>query len=200
MNFELFIAKRLNKRDLTTKSLSYLIIRITTVAIALSVATMIISVAIVVGFRSEIENKLSDFVGNILITKHTSNESYQLEPIALDSTVLAKIKSTPGVEYVQVFAIKPGLVKHKNNIQGVVLKGIWHDFNWKFFDQYLEAGKHIELLPDRSSKQVIISKELARIMDYDLNQSLFMFFVENPPVATVAKEWQTLSKISIPPM
>ncbi len=181
MNLEYFIAKRLNTKDLTSKTLSYLIIRITTVAIALSIATMIIAIAIVIGFRQEIENKLSDFVGNILITKHTSNESYELEPVALDSSVIEKIRNTKGVDYVQVFAIKPGLVKHGNNIEGVVLKGIWKDFNWKYFEQYIVEGEKFDLPENKKSKKAVISEELARLMDYDVGDNMFMFFVQDPP-------------------
>ena len=181
MNLEFFIAKRITSKDSTSKSLSFLIIKITTIAIALSIATMIISVAIVIGFKREIEQKLSNFVGNILITKYTSNQSFELSPIPLDTSVLNTIKSVPGVRYVQVFAIKPGLVKHKNFIQGVVLKGIWTDFNWRYFEKYLTRGQKIQLNPQKRSKQVIISEELARMMDYKLGDKLFMFFVQNPP-------------------
>ncbi len=181
MNTEYFIAKRFGQRDATKQTLSYLIIRLTVIAIALSVATMIISVAIGVGFRKEIEDKLSNFVGHILITKETSNQSFELNPIPLDSSVIAKIKSVPAVEHVQVFAIKPGLIKHKNNIQGVVLKGVWRDFNWKYFDQYLIKGGQVKLPENKRSKQIIISSELARLMDYKLGHKAFMFFVQNPP-------------------
>jgi len=181
MNLEYFIAHRLNKGDKKSKSLSLLIIKITTIAISLSLATMIISVAIVVGFRKEIQDKLSGFVGHILITSHNVNESYELKPIELDSTVISKILSTKGVEHVQVFALKAGLVKHKDIIQGVVFKGVWHDFNWNFFTQYFIKGKKINLDTVPSSKQIIISKELADKLNYKLNDNLFAFFIQEPP-------------------
>ncbi len=181
MNLEYFIAKRITSKDSTSRSLSYLIIKITTIAIALSVATMIISVAIVTGFKQEIEQKLSNFVGNILITKYTSNQSFELAPVPLDTGIIETIEHTPKVKYVQVFAIKPGLVKHKNNIQGVVLKGVWKDFNWDYFEKYLIQGQKIQLPPQKPSKQVIISQELARMMNYKPGDKLFMFFVQNPP-------------------
>ncbi len=181
MNIEYFIAKRLNKGDLSSRSLSLLIIKITTIAVALSLATMILSVAIVVGFRREIQNKLSGFVGHIIITQHTSNESYELEPIDLDSSVIRKVLSTPGVDHIQIFALKAGLVKHKDYIQGVVFKGVWHDFNWDFFKQYFIQGKQINLDTLPSSTQVIISQELAQKLNYKLGDNLFAFFIQNPP-------------------
>ena len=181
MNIEYFIARRLDKGDLGSKSLSLLIIKITTIAVALSLATMILSVAIVTGFRREIQNKLSGFVGHIIITRHTSNESYQLEPIELDSTVIRKVLSTPGVDHIQIFALKAGLVKHKDFIQGVVFKGVWKDFNWDFFEQYFTQGSLINLDTVPSSTQVIISQELAHKLNYHLGDHLFAFFIQNPP-------------------
>ncbi len=181
MNFEFFVAHRLNSRDKKHKSLSFLIIRITTVAVALSLATMILSVAIVTGFRREIQRKLSDFVGHIIITKHTVNESYELQPIDLDSNVIEKIITTPGVAYVQVFAIKAGLIKHNDNIQGVVFKGVWKDFNWKYFGQYIRQGGIINLDTFPSSKQIIISQEIADKLDYNLGDRAFAFFIQKPP-------------------
>ncbi len=181
MNIEYFIARRLNKGDLHSKSLSLLIIKITTIAVALSLATMILSIAIVVGFRREIQNKLSGFVGHIIITQHTSNKSYELEPIELDSSVIQKVISTPGVNHVQVFALKAGLVKHKDFIQGVVFKGIWKDFNWDFFNQYLIQGNIINLDTVPSSTQIVISQELAQKLNYNLGDNAFAFFIQDPP-------------------
>ncbi len=181
MNIEHFIARRLNKADLGGKSLSSLIIKITTIAVALSLATMILSVAIVMGFRREIQDKLSGFVGHIIITKQTANESYQLEPIELDSTVIEKVLSTPGVDHIQVFALKAGLIKHKDFIQGVVFKGVWKDFNWKFFRQYMKKGKIINLDTLPSSRQIVVSEEIAQKLNYKLGSSVFAFFIQNPP-------------------
>jgi len=73
------------------------------------------------------------------------------------------------------------LVKHKDIIQGVVFKGVWHDFNWNFFTQYFIKGKKINLDTFPSSKQIIISKELADKLNYKLNDNLFAFFIQEPP-------------------
>ena len=181
MDIAYFIAKRISHKQHGSKSLSYLIIKITTIAVALSLATMILSVSIVLGFRSSIIKKISGFVGHIIITKQVSEQSYQLEPIPLDSTVIKEIKTTPGVRHVQVFAIKPGLIKHKNVIQGIVLKGIWKDFDWKTFSQYIVAGKPFKLNDSTVSNKMIISQELAQMLRYKVGKHGLMFFIQNPP-------------------
>ena len=64
MNLELFIAKRLALGD--KKSFSRFIIRIAMVAIALSVAVMIVSTCMVSGFSKEIKERIFGFWGEIL--------------------------------------------------------------------------------------------------------------------------------------
>jgi lipoprotein-releasing system permease protein len=61
MNLELFIAKRLALGD--NKSFSRFIIRIAVVAIALSVAVMIVSTCMVSGFSKEIKERIFGFWG-----------------------------------------------------------------------------------------------------------------------------------------
>lgn len=42
-------------------------------------------------------------------------------------------KNDPEIEHVQTFATKAGIIKTKEEIEGVVAKGIGPDFNWDFF-------------------------------------------------------------------
>jgi len=181
VNIERFIAKRISGFKENRKRLSHFIIGITTVAIALSVSTMILSVAIVTGFREEIQDKIAGYSGHIIITNHSVNQSYEAFPITFDSTVYNKIKNTPGVKHVQVFALKAGLIKTKNEIQGVVLKGVSDDYDWSFFDKYMVQGQHLDITLGKRNKKVLMSKSLADMLDFHLNDNVKMFFIQDPP-------------------
>ena len=66
MNFEFFIAKRLLKEE--NSSFSKPIVRIATLSIALSIAVMIVSVAVLGGFKKQIREKITGFTSHIHIS------------------------------------------------------------------------------------------------------------------------------------
>lgn len=73
MNFERFIARRVAASG--QQSFSRLILRIAVVAVALSVAVMICSNALIAGFKKEISTKIFGFWGHIHITDTDINRS-----------------------------------------------------------------------------------------------------------------------------
>ena len=142
---------------------------------------MIISVAVVAGFKSEIRNKVFGFGSHLQIINYDENYSYETSAIKKDQIFLPAIKKIKGVTHVQVFATKPGIIKTKENIQGVILKGIDHDFDWSFFDKYMVSGKHFVLPDTVKSNEVVISQKLASLLNLKVGDNLCMYFIQNPP-------------------
>jgi len=134
VNLEYFIAKRIHFQQ-GKKNVSRPAVRIATIAIALGLAVMIISVAVVIGFKQEIRNKTIGFGGHIQITNYDSNNTYEMNPIRVDESFIKKISIIDNVKHVQVFATKPGIIKTKTEFQGIVLKGISRDFDWDFLNR-----------------------------------------------------------------
>ena len=96
LNTELFIAKRLALGD--KKSFSRFIIRIAIIAIALSVAVMIISSCMVTGFSKEIKERIFGFWGEIHIANFENNDSYESSAIARNEVLVDKIKESKEVK------------------------------------------------------------------------------------------------------
>ena len=67
MKFEFFLAKRIALGG--QHSFSRIIIRIAAMAVAMSVAVMIISTALITGFKKEISSKIFGFWGHIHISQ-----------------------------------------------------------------------------------------------------------------------------------
>ena len=76
MNWELFIAKRIHFGQGQNKNVSPPAIRIAIAGVALGLAVMILSVAIVIGFKQEIREKVIGFGSHIQITAFDSNTTY----------------------------------------------------------------------------------------------------------------------------
>lgn len=181
MNTELFIARRLITGKGAGSRISRPIVTIAVAGIALGLTVMIISVAVVAGFKDEIRNKVFGFGSHIQITNYDENYSYETNPVKSDQDFLPAVRKINGVTHIQVFATKPGIIKTKENIQGVILKGVGKDFNWDFFDKYMVSGKHFELPDSGKSSEVIVSQKLASMLKLKTGDKLYMYFIQDPP-------------------
>ena len=133
MNIELFIARRIHfggKADQGKTRITPPAVRIAVAGIAIGLAVMILTVAIVVGFKQEVRDKVIGFGSHIQITNFDSNSSYETAPIHVSDSLLDMLRQTHGVRHVEAFATKPGLLKTDTDFQGIVLKGIGSDYDF----------------------------------------------------------------------
>ena len=180
MNTSLFIAKRLYNAKENNNNYTRPIIRIAILAIALSVAVMILSVFILSGFKSNISNKVFGFGGHINISKFSYNQSYENDPINFNSEMLTEIELMDFVDNVQTYATKAGVIKKNNEILGVVLKGVDQRYNWNFFNENLISG-NVPLFNDSITENTImISKNISNKMKLNVGDEMIMYFMEKP--------------------
>lgn len=178
MNLELFIAKKIHFSKEGDKQVTPPAVRIAMIGIALGLAVMILSVAIVIGFKKEVRNKVIGFGSHIQITNLDSNISYETSPIAVNDTLLSDLSKTAGISHVERFATKPGLLKTDSAFQGIVLKGIGEEYDWTFFRKNLRAGKVFTVTPDKRGTDVIISKYLADRLHLKVGDGFLTYFVQ----------------------
>ena len=178
MNLEYYIAKRIHFQQ-GKKNVSRPAVRIATIGIALGLAVMLISVAVVIGFKQEIRNKTIGFGGHIQISNFDNNNTYEMNPIKASKALIQKVSSVYGVKHVQRFATKPGIIKTDNEFQGIVLKGIDAGFDWNFFKSNLVEGNLIDVSGSTPSTGVIISKYLANLLSLKLGDGFFTYFIQD---------------------
>ena len=182
MNTELFISKRLFFDKANKKLLSQRIIRIALTGIALGLAVMIISVAVVTGFKKEVRNKVIGFGSHIQIINYDSNSSYETQPVSEEQPFLSEIRAIDGIKYLQPFATKPGMIKTDEYIQGIVFKGVDKDYNWDFFSKSLVEGHIPEINDSSRTSQIILSKDVSNLIQLKLNDKAVVYFInENNP-------------------
>lgn len=180
MNLENYLAKRFLKGS-DGISLSKPFIRITIVSIALSVAIMIVSIAVITGFKHEIKSKVVGFGGHILITNYDSNESFETNPIPSNLECINDVMKIKGITHAQVFGTKAGIIKTESDIQGIVLKGVASDFDWSFFRKNLIEGETFDVNDSLASNNTLISKTLAKLLRLKVGDTYDIFFVQEPP-------------------
>ncbi len=175
MNTELFIARRIlsGNRD----NFSRPIVRIAILSIALGLAVMLVSVAIVTGFQTQIRDKVIGFGSHIQITAFNSNVSYESNPIPKKQPFYPGLEKIKGIRHIQVYATKAGIIKTDEQIQGVVLKGIGSDYDWNFFKNKIVEGKSIAVSDTGKTDEVLISRNLANMLKLKLHDDLRMYFI-----------------------
>ena len=179
LNTELFIARRIvSGKD--KKNISRPIIRISVIGIALGLVVMILAVAIVTGFKKEIRDRISGFGGHVVISNFELNNSFETSPISKHQDFYPSILEQPGIDHVQVFATKAGILKTSDEMEGVVLKGVDYGYNWNFLENILVEGQ-VPSYPDSAkSNDVMISSSLAKKMRLKVGDKTRVFFIQQP--------------------
>jgi len=181
LNAELFIAKKITKSTDNNKNLSTPIIKIAVFGIALGLAVMILSVAIVTGFKNQVSGKVIGFASHIQVTNFDSNRSFETLPINRDQLSQPLLNSIKGIKHSQVFITKSGIIKTNNNIQAIVLKGVDDNYDWTFLKNSLVEGHVIEIVDSVNSNQILISQYVAKLLELKLGDKLMVYFVQDPP-------------------
>lgn len=187
MNFEYFIAKRIAAGR--TEVYSRPVIRIAYLSIALGLAMMMISIAIVIGFKYSITNKVTGFASDISIVSFDKNESLEETPLTVKPSLLKKLSENKEIKHIQLSAQKAGVLKTTEQIQGVILKGTGPNFDWNFLKQNLVKGA----IPKYSKngnpgRNVLISDKIANNMKLKIGDPLRVWFLGNGNNQTVGRK------------
>ena len=179
MNFEFFIAKRLISAKSYKSSVSAPIIKIGIAAIAISMIVMLVAVAVSIGLQHKIRDKAVAFNGHITISNFDSNTSQGAQvPIALDQTFYPEFSSVDGINHIQAVAHKFGIIRTATDFEGLFVKGVGEDYNWRYFEDFLIEGR----LPNYSntySEEVLISEYLSRRLHLKVGQTFQMYFLKS---------------------
>lgn len=193
MNFPFFIAKRIAIED--KASFSKLIIRFAVISVALSVSVMIVSTSLMSGFKFEIQKKIFGFWAHIHLSDASLNQAFtDASPVDRNQDFIAAIdsikqvafystmndgkevflESKKGVRHVQSYGIIPGIIKVKDEIEGIILKGVDENYDWTFLNQYIKRGRPLALQDSTLSKEILISEQTANRLKIDTGSTFLM--------------------------
>jgi lipoprotein-releasing system permease protein len=179
LNIATFIAGRISFRS--KRTFSKMIVRIAITGIMLGLGVMILSLAIVKGFKQEIREKVRGFSGDIQIVKYDLNTSYENSPFAADPVLLHQIETGKAFTHLEPFATKPAIIKANDAIEGVVLKGVDATYDWSFFKRNMASGRPINFKDSAAAqKQIMISQYTADRLKLKVGDDFLMYFVQQP--------------------
>ncbi len=177
LNLELFIARRIFSDHDNKKKFSRSIISFALFGIAFGLMLMILSVAVVTGFKKEIRDKVIGFGAHIQLVNFDSNSSFETVPVNRDQIGTDRLTAIDGIKHVAVFATKPGIIKTDDEMMGMVLKGVGPDFDWKFFRDNLVDGSVFAVSDSSSSDKVLISRKISSQMKLKVGDPMYCYFL-----------------------
>lgn len=180
LNFAGFISSRITFKS--KRTFSKLIVRIAIIGIMLGLGVMILSLAVIKGFKQEIREKVRGFAGDIQIFKTDNNASYEKSGFADSADLVKDVKSVKLVDAIYPYATKPGIIKANDEIEGVVLKGVDKTYNWGYIKKALVSGTVINFTDTTDVQlQIMISQTIADRLKLKTGDDVIMYFVQNPP-------------------
>jgi lipoprotein-releasing system permease protein len=177
LNIASFIANRIAFNQ--QKSFSRFIIRLSIVATVISVAVMIITLSFVNGFQETVSQKVFSFWGHIRVQYKQPTKTSIAEELAIDKndTVYDLIKKNPQVQSIHPFATKYAILKTKDEIEGVLLKGLDRSYDFNHIRQFMQEGRWLQFNDSSYSREIIISKYTAAQLGVKLNDKILIYFI-----------------------
>ena len=174
------------------------IIGIAIAAVATSLVVMIVSLALISGFKKEISQKVFGFWGHINITDIRATDSYEALPIIMDTALMdtlrgiggvmldygamdarKKVTSIGGVRHVQAVAHIPAIITTKDEMEGIILKGVGEDYDWSMMQNFLVDGHIFDALDTSSASPVMISEYTSRRLQIKPGDRFILHFLKN---------------------
>lgn len=178
MNLSFFIAKRLIGKS--EHRYSRPVMRVAILAVSLSLSIMLISISIINGFQNEIRDKVIGYGSHIQLSHLSKDNSFESKLLPNSNELKNKISKLEGVEDVQKFATKAGLIKTEEEIYGIVLKGIDNNYSLSFFENYLLNGKIPIYDSIKTSNEIIISSSISNKLKLKVGDSFTTYFIQKP--------------------
>lgn len=145
--------------------------------VAIGVAVMILSLAVVLGFKHEVSSKVIGFGSHIQVVSLTQNQNYEMMPVLTNDTLIRKVKKVRGVSHIQKFATKIGILKTEENFRGLTFKGVGEDYDLSFFRNSMVDGKMPKFSSKEASNEILLSKKVAGDLGVKTGDKIFAYFM-----------------------
>lgn len=179
MNHELYIARRMkldNERQQGSPSLT-----VALVGIVLAVVVMILSIAIVMGFKGEISGKIMHLDAHLRVTNAalglddnyaTVNGREVREAIAEAPAVATKIES------ISLIADKSAILKTDEDFMGIIMRGVDEGYDFRYLQSKIIEGTIPAVSDTASGNQIAISKTVADRLKLHAGDKVLTYFID----------------------
>ena len=180
MNHEVFIAQRMklnNNRQKGSPSLT-----VALVGIVLAVVVMILSIAIVMGFKGEISGKILRLDAQIRVTNaalgiddnYATVNGREVREAITDEGDFAQL-----IESMSLIADKSAILKTDDDFMGIIMRGVDEGYDWRYLKSKMVEGCEPAVSDTASSNQVVISKTVADRLQLHAGDKVMTYFIDD---------------------
>lgn len=175
MNYKFLIARRylFSKKD--SKFVSF-ITYIAIFGVALGVATLIVTMSILDGFEKKIKDKVAGLVSHIQVS------SFYPEGLSDYNETIKEIKdSVPQVTGISPYVQKEAVIRYKENIEGILLKGIVQGTDLSTTRSRIIKGEFNLEKIDTIFSRLLIGEKLANKLGINVGTKVIVFGMQGIP-------------------
>lgn len=184
MRFSLFIAKRIfNDKD-DRKKVSRPAIVIATTGVAIGLAVMILTVAVVMGFKHSIRDKVMGFGCHLQVEDFLAFQRSDIYPLVVGDSLMDVMRKIDGVSHVQRYASTNGILKTDEDFLGIQFKGIGPEYDTSFLESALTAGEMPVFSDSMSTNKIVVSQTTANLLRLEVGDRIFAYFINSDGVRT----------------
>lgn len=173
MNYALYLGRRLALGSGGRKASPGVIVA--TAAIALSVAVMVASIAIVLGFKREITDKVLGFTSHIVMTVSADSPGDNI--ITLTPTLEKLLESQ---DYIKDYSLQisiPAILKTPNDFKGIFLKTLEDKTTREFLRSNLISGSIPDYSQDSTQLDIVLSRMAASQLGLKQDDKVDCYFI-----------------------
>lgn len=176
MSLALFIAKRLSLRSSSGKMQSGIVTAVA--GIALSVVVMLISIAVMMGFKEEIRQKIMGFDAQLTVSVHGSDGEAAGHLVDINE-IASALESLPPSASTALTIRQPAILKTPTDFTGAIIKGMSRDYDWDFVRNNLVEGNIPDYSADSTLYHIVISRNMARNLSAGTGDKIDAYFLGN---------------------
>lgn len=164
---------------------SAFIIRLAIVATMLSVASMIIAMALITGFKQQISRNIYNYWGHVHVTQYTAGSASLIAPLPLerDVQVEQQLRALPEVAGISPYIINPAIMNANQALELISMKGVDDSYDFGAV-----AAQPLQFPDSAYSLQVILSTTSLNRMKMKVGDELLLYFQDkNSPQPRIRK-------------
>ena len=166
-----------NERQKGSPSLS-----VALVGIVLAVVVMILSIAIVMGFKGEISGKIMHLDAHLRVTNAALgiDDNYAtVNGREVREAILADEDFTPLVESISLIADKSAILKTDQDFMGIIMRGVDDGYDFRYLESKMIEGEVPVVSDTASSQQIMISKMIADRLQLHAGDKVLTYFIDD---------------------
>lgn len=179
LGFARFIAQGFSRAQKGNAKASATLLRLSICAVALSVGIMLVSTAIILGFKRQISTFAYAQTGHISLYPWGSNWVSGTELFPVQPELISHLSKLDGVQSAYPLLQQTALLKTDSDYEGVFLLGVDSGFRHPFFSSRLSEGRLPELSTRTASErpaEILLPDALSRTLELQLGDKVHLYF------------------------